>query len=257
MSLYMIFSDLHANLEALQCIHNFSKEMEPDKVLFLGDVVGYGASPCECVDFMRNWSGIVTLQGNHDFCAAGNFSDVEGYSKRAMSSLLWSHQQLNEEQVQWLYDRPGTFKLEQAGFSHSSWRNPKSFPYFRSSWQVIPAMWGVDIETLFVGHMHRERVWNVKNGIFVRGESPELNTPIYLDSKGKNVVQLGASGFLPQSMPSRTLKANVLLYDSDAKTVEYRQLDYDWESAMNKVLEMQESSDGDEGYTEIEIPRII
>ncbi|XPV74959.1 MAG: metallophosphoesterase family protein [Desulfovibrio sp.] len=257
MSLYLVFSDLHANLEALQCIHGYYKELQPDKVLFLGDVVGYGPSPCECVDFMRDWEGLVSLQGNHDFCAAGNFGDLEGYSRRAMSSLLWSNQQLDEEQQLWLRNRPNIFREKASGFAHSSWRKPQTFPYYRSTWQVIPAMWGVDIETLFVGHMHTERVWTVKNGIFVKDSFPEQGVPLALDSSGKNVVQLGAAGFLPESTPKRSLTANVMLYDSDADTIEYRSLDYDWETAMKKIEEMKLSVEEDEGYQEIEIPRII
>jgi predicted phosphodiesterase len=87
----MIFSDVHGNLEALKAVIEDSKQFSPVRKISLGDVVGYGPKPCECVDLVAQFVDQMVL-GNHDFAA---IESPFRFNRYALESIIWTKQQLN------------------------------------------------------------------------------------------------------------------------------------------------------------------
>ena len=87
-----IISDIHGNLEALQSVLAHIAEQSVDEIFCLGDIVGYGPNPCECLDLVIDKSQ-VSLLGNHD---QGAMFDPEGFNSGAERAIFWTRQQLEE-----------------------------------------------------------------------------------------------------------------------------------------------------------------
>ena len=84
-----IVSDIHGNLEALEAVLADIDSQGVDEVVCLGDVIGYGPNPCECIDRVMNFS--VCILGNHD---QGTLFDPEGFSSGAERAIFWTRQQM-------------------------------------------------------------------------------------------------------------------------------------------------------------------
>jgi hypothetical protein len=105
---YAIFTDIHANLEALEAVLakiDDLAQLEPiDQIWFLGDLVGYGPNPNECIDILRDRTDVI-IAGNHDWAAVGKI-DLEDFSEAARISAEWTAKQLTEEHREFLINLP-------------------------------------------------------------------------------------------------------------------------------------------------------
>ncbi len=105
---YAIFTDIHANLEALEAvlakIDELAQEKPVDQIWFLGDLVGYGPNPNECIAKIRGRTDVI-IAGNHDWAAVGKI-DLEDFSEAARISAEWTAAQLTEEHRTFLADLP-------------------------------------------------------------------------------------------------------------------------------------------------------
>ena len=97
----LIISDIHSNLEALQSvIESAEKGSGFDQIWQLGDLVGYGPDPSECIEVIRSYDA-VGVAGNHDLAAIGKLS-VEAFNAYASMAALWTTEQLSQEQTKYL-----------------------------------------------------------------------------------------------------------------------------------------------------------
>ena len=124
---YAIFSDVHGNLEALMAVLTEYKRELVDTFICLGDIVGYGADPSQCLSIIRKLRAI-TVAGNHDWAAAGLFSLVN-FSVYAKESLSWTINQLNNQEKEFLSKLPLLFKDNNLTCVHSSLIMPDKFSY--------------------------------------------------------------------------------------------------------------------------------
>ncbi|HLQ29300.1 MAG TPA: metallophosphoesterase family protein [Ktedonobacteraceae bacterium] len=152
---YAIFTDIHANLEALEAvlakIDAIDKEKPIDQVWFLGDLVGYGPNPNECITTLRERTDVI-IAGNHDWAAVGKI-DLEDFSAAARISAEWTAEQLTEEHRTFLANLPERLDIDECTLVHGSPYGPlweyltsevlaeRSFQYFSSRY-------------CFVGHTH-------------------------------------------------------------------------------------------------------
>ena len=106
---FAVISDIHSNLEALTEVLRAVEAQKVDRVVSLGDIVGYGASPNPCCELVRNVAE-VTLLGNHDAAVAGRM-DYSFYYDAARHALDWSASVLSEENHAWLRSLPYTYRI--------------------------------------------------------------------------------------------------------------------------------------------------
>jgi diadenosine tetraphosphatase ApaH/serine/threonine PP2A family protein phosphatase len=152
---YAIFTDIHANLEALEAvlkkIDEIAREKPIDQIWFLGDLVGYGPNPNECITTLRERTDVI-IAGNHDWAAVGKI-DLEDFSAAARVSAEWTAEQLTEEHRTFLANLPERLEINECTLVHGSPYGPlweyltsevlaeRSFQYFSSRF-------------CFVGHTH-------------------------------------------------------------------------------------------------------
>ena len=122
-----ILSDIHANLEALVQVEAVLGRLGVDRVICLGDVVGYGASPNDCCERIRALASI-TLLGNHDAAVSGRM-DYAYYYDAARQALDWTVQQLDPDHLVWLRSLPYAHRVDDLAFSHGSPILPGEFDY--------------------------------------------------------------------------------------------------------------------------------
>lgn len=96
-----IFSDIHGNLEALEAFVAHAAQQHIDRYMCLGDIVGYGANPNECIDLIRSLPKINLVLGNHDAAAVWLISPY-AMQKEATEAILWTMEQLTESHAHFL-----------------------------------------------------------------------------------------------------------------------------------------------------------
>ena len=152
---YAIFSDIHANLEALEAvlakIDEIAKEEPIDQIWFLGDLVGYGPDPNECIVILRARTDVI-IAGNHDWAAIGKI-DLEDFSAAARISAEWTAKQLTEEHRGFLADLPERLDIDDCTLVHGSPYGPL-WEYLTSEILAERSFKHFSSRYCFVGHTH-------------------------------------------------------------------------------------------------------
>jgi predicted phosphodiesterase len=227
-----IISDIHSNLEALQAVLADIKAQGIEEIYCLGDVVGYGPNPRECVDLVMPCK--LVLLGNHD---QGAMFDPEGFNPSAERAIFWTRQQLEqadgnraakERRWEFLAERPRQSRDGEFLFVHGSARNPLNeyvFPEDIYNQRKMERIFALVDKYCFQGHTHVP-------GIFTENfqfHSPEdIDYAYKLDGR-KTLCNVGAVG-QPRDGDWR---ACYVVLDDD--TIRYRRVEYDVESTIKKI----------------------
>ncbi|MBX3425309.1 MAG: metallophosphoesterase family protein [Pirellulales bacterium] len=186
-----IISDIHGNLEALKSVLAHIAPQSVDEIYCLGDVVGYGPNPCECLDLVIE-SCKVGLLGNHD---QGAMFDPEGFNSGAERAIFWTRNQLENsggprDKIDRRWDYLGTLPRIQRDdpwlYVHGSPRNPVNeyvFPEDIYNQKKMEKLFGLITKGCFQGHTHVP-------GVFL--ESLEFISPDQCD----HAFQIGGERFM-------------------------------------------------------------
>ncbi len=130
---YAIISDVHSNLEALNAVLEKIEKEKVDDLLFLGDSVGYGPNPNECIDIIKKEARVL-LAGNHDHSVLG-LTDVEYFNPYAKAALEWTKEVLTNENMAFLNTLPITMRLqeEEIYLVHSTPKEPEQWHYLSNT----------------------------------------------------------------------------------------------------------------------------
>jgi diadenosine tetraphosphatase ApaH/serine/threonine PP2A family protein phosphatase len=225
-----ILSDVHANYEALSAVLEAYQDENIDEYYCLGDTVGYGGSPNECADLVRRCCK-ATVLGNHDAAVAGRM-DYSYYYEAARHALDQHAQWLSPENMQWLRDLPYQLDLEEHDvlLCHGSPVRLEEFEYIFAPEQArecLPLFDDLGHITL-LGHSHLCKVFALTR------TSVEELPPVDFDLEPdkKYICSVGSVG-QPRDYDNR---ASYTVFDSVAKHFEFKRVEYDIESAADKVL---------------------
>jgi len=224
-----IISDIHSNVEALTEVMKVIDHQKVDRLVSLGDIVGYGASPNPCCEMVRQ-SAEVTLLGNHDAAVAGRM-DYSFYYDAARHALDWSANVITDENLGWLRSLPYTYRIGDVGFSHGSPIEPRSYEYIFALEQARELMpHAVDLpEVTFIGHSHLCKAFAIGNG-----EVNDVVAQKFGIRKGyKYIISVGSVG-QPRDYDNR---ACFVICDTDARTVEYLRVEYDIEASAQRIFD--------------------
>lgn len=111
-------SDVHGNLPALEAALAVCRQLEVDRYISVGDAVGYGPNPGECIDRLQE-IGAVAVTGNHELFLLGRLSG-DGFGQRALSSLRWTRDVIGPERLRWLSALPDRETLGPIVMAHAS-----------------------------------------------------------------------------------------------------------------------------------------
>ena len=221
---YAIIADIHGNLEALQAVLKDAKEQAVTHYACLGDVVGYGANPKECLDIVREMK-IPTIKGNHDeYCSSGK--DPEGFNEYAREAILWTRAQMTEDDLKWLKDLKYIRIMANFTLVHSTLDGPNHWGYIFDKLEAAASFPYQQTPLCFFGHTHVPlafiRDTAVRGGIYSKFK---------IEAGRKYLINVGSVG---QSRDG-VAKATYLTYDINSGQIELRRLDYDMDTAMDKI----------------------
>ncbi len=154
MTLYTVISDVHGNLEALGSVLDAIKNEIPGAILFLGDSVGYGPNPNECINILKRKTEIM-LPGNHDNAALG-LTTMENFNPYARAAIEWTKEVLNSENKDFLNRLPLTraLKGDSIFLVHSSPKEPEQWHYLQHTGDARVNFSFFSENMCFIGHSH-------------------------------------------------------------------------------------------------------
>lgn len=227
-----IVSDIHGNLEALEAVLANIANESVDSIYCLGDIVGYGPNPRECIDRVISFDQ--SILGNHD---QGALYDPEGFSSGAERAIFWTRDQLempngDSEQMakrwQFLSELPRTVREGPFTFVHGSVRNPLSeyvFPEDTHNPKKLERLFAMIERYAFQGHTHVPGVFT-EDGRFL---SPNEIGGKYSLGNSKLMINVGSVGQPRDGDP----RACYLLLTENA--IEYRRVQYPLEKTVAKI----------------------
>jgi predicted phosphodiesterase len=222
---YAILGDIHGNLEAIQAVLADAKEQQCAKFACLGDIVGYGPNPKECLDIIRELDCPVVL-GNHDeYCA--NDRELVGFNPVAADGIKWTRTQLTAEQREWLANLKYVRVIESFTIVHATLDLPEKWAYVFDKLAAAASFNYQHTAVCFNGHTHVPIA-------FIRGDrgiQGGLYTKIKIEVGRKYFINAGSIG----QPRDRNPKTGYVIFDLVNNMVELRRVEYDFRATQKKV----------------------
>jgi predicted phosphodiesterase len=222
----LVISDIHGNLTALETVVEHAEAF--DAVWCLGDVVGYGPDPNECVEYLQTLPNLVCLLGNHDAAAIDKI-DVSTFNKEARISISWMKRRMTKENLAVLQSLPSRLQIGDVTLAHASPRQP-IVEYILDSYTATENFQAFDTPYCFVGHTHLPVHYVIRHASrFARPIVPEPNT-----AKELHVRSINNPGSVGQPR-DRDNRASYVIYDIESKVWDYRRVEYDFISVQRRM----------------------
>jgi predicted phosphodiesterase len=223
---YAVIADIHSNLEALEVVLRDTKEQKCTHYSCVGDVVGYGANPKECLDIVRSM-GMPVVKGNHDeYCSSEE--ELEGFNPHAAEAVNWTRKQLSVEDRKWLRELKYIRLVASFSMVHATLDGPQRWGYVFDKLAAAASFTYQNTSVCFFGHTHVPVAF-VRDSM-VRGGT---YSKFKVEPGKKYFVNVGAVGQPRDGNP----KAGYVIYDMNEGSIELRRLDYDIPKAQKKIME--------------------
>jgi len=230
---YAIVSDIHSNLQALHAVLRDIDNHNCDVIISLGDIVGYGGEPNECIGLLREIS-VTSIKGNHDRVAAG-IEEPVNFNPIAREAALWTRDNLTYGNKEYLNNLPDNKDYGEFIIVHGAISDPDK--YINGIYEAeteFDLLGGAEI--CFFGHTHVSAVYARTNrkvrNIYVNKIPPDKSS-LYIELE-KHVMCLINPGSVGQPR-DRDPRASYIVYDNSG-SVEFRRVGYDVESAQKKII---------------------
>lgn len=225
---FALLADIHSNLAAFESV---LKDLETrggfDKIWCLGDMVGYGPQPNECIARLRQFDH-VCIAGNHDWAAIGKMDTFE-FNPEAAIAAQWTAQELIAESRDYLTALPLILNVDGFTLAHGSPREPiweyllslsaakENFGYFESTYCLV-------------GHSHVPLVFEFDGTqVMLR----ELGEAAFMLSSNRMIINPGSVGQPRDGDP----RASYAIYDSETKNIGHFRVEYDIAATQKKMTE--------------------
>lgn len=225
---YAILSDVHSNTKALRRVLDAAHKAGAERVICLGDVVGYGPDPAGAVRLCREECDVV-LMGNHDAAVCG-LRSMETMSEHAEKCALLHRAMLDKEDLDWLRSLPYVHREDGFAAAHGEWCRPEAFGYVADFAEIRNQLWELakdDLQVLFLGHTHAP----------MSADWGFISPIASLDARDMAFVQDHIYFANPGSVgyPRVRRAATYAIYDSQAKTVTHHSIEFDIEEYMSDL----------------------
>lgn len=215
----LIVSDVHSNLEAFQAvIEDAEKHGGFNEIWSLGDLVGYGPNPSECVELLRSHEH-KAVAGNHDLAAVGNIS-TDRFNPHAAAANRWTAAQLTQNHAEYISMLPLTLEIDEFTLAHGSPRDPV-WEYLITEEAAIACFTHIDTYWCIVGHSHVPFLCIPRADGAAFMAFPEERA-VQLDDKAL-IINPGSVG-QPRDQDPR---ASYVIYDDEKQTVIHHRVEYD------------------------------
>jgi predicted phosphodiesterase len=222
-----VISDVHGNRQALEAVLADVARQKVDATWCLGDLVGYGADPNDCVSMVLQTCDIC-LAGNHDLAVTGDIS-LDEFSRGAAMAARWTQDVLRDENLEALKQLEPQQRVDGFGLFHASPRDP-IWEYVLSSLLAELCLESAEQDVSLIGHSHVALAFVKREGELATGESRRNNDTVSL-VEGQWLLNPGSVGQPRDGDP----RAAWLLLDVDKKTATWRRVDYDVAGAQSAI----------------------
>ncbi len=224
-----IMADLHSNIEATKAVLKALDDIGPERIICLGDIVGYNADPNAVIDIIRERT-ITRIIGNHDAIVSGLEDPSFFYSSKALVALEWHLEHVREDNRQWLAKAPKQAVFEEQFLAvHGA---PSDRDAYINDWldamREFAALDGTGTRVCFFGHSHRPSIFGEYNCVATTAKSSKLT----LSPSNRYLINPGSVGQPRDHDP----RAAFGLFDTEAMTFEFCRVEYDVASVARKVI---------------------
>jgi diadenosine tetraphosphatase ApaH/serine/threonine PP2A family protein phosphatase len=223
---YAIFSDVHSNIEALDAA--LALIGADDELLCLGDIVGYGPNPNECVEKIQALA-TATVLGNHDVAAIDNFG-LAYFNPAAREAMRWTQRVISKENSAWLNSLGYEFRMPEFLLVHGAPKN--YFEYILDKAGAGRAFAATDAPIIFIGHTHIAEYYALGADGAIAHKHLQQGGEVVLEPGVRYIVNVGSIG-QPRDLNPR---ASFGLYDPEARTVKIVRFDYPIARVQEKIV---------------------
>lgn len=226
-----ILGDIHSNVEALDTVLEDCRREGVEDFLCTGDVVGYNADPCACVERIRAL-GCPVVIGNHDSYVSSENRNVDDFNPNAAAVVEWTRLQLSEDDLAWLRSLPFSRPHKGMTLVHATMDRPENFGYVFDNYQAEANFMNQKTGICFHGHTHCPMIYEkAQDGVF-RINPAELKDGVFKIPFGrKYFINVGSVGQPRDGDP----RASYVIFDTVTKEVRFRRLAYDVAAVQAKI----------------------
>jgi predicted phosphodiesterase len=224
---YAILSDVHGNIESLQ--RAIALTDESDHILCLGDIVGYGPNPNECVELLRNRAKHAVL-GNHDLAALENFG-VEYFNDAARAAIAWTQGVLTEDNRAWLNGL--SYEIRYPDFLMVHGAPVDYFEYILDKRTAAKAFALTDAPLIFIGHTHIAEYWVQEPDGTIGHKHMQHGGELIFAEGCRYIIDVGSIGQPRDLNP----EASFVFYDAQKRAVEWVRYPYPIGEVQHKIHE--------------------
>ena len=224
-----ILSDIHGNLEALNAVMSDLKEFKPDRIVCLGDLIGYGPDPEAVIDIVAS-HGISCVRGNHE-AALSSENALSWLNFMARENNIATKALLSEKSLEFCAALPQSISFEESCFVHGC--PPDSmlkYLYLLSDGDIASLVESLPEKRFFVGHTHDLQLITVSGGEITRAKLTE--GILKFNDESRYFINVGSVGH-PRDGNSR---AKYVIWDSDDGTLQVRAVPYPAEMTAEKIV---------------------
>lgn len=228
---YLIFTDIHGNLESYLALLKFIQRRKIDYYIFLGDLVGYGASPNEIIQKVRALKPLSIIRGNHDKAVCG-LDSVQTFNPIAASAIHWTAENTLKKNMDFLCRLKMGPKIIHDNIMICHGAPFDEDHYVFGEFDAAESFEHITTPICFFGHTHFPFVYAEKDhlveGTFLTGNSNEIK----LEKGVKYLINPGSVG----QPRDRNPLAACAIYNSKTRKVKFYRMEYDIEEAQRKIL---------------------
>lgn len=225
---HALISDIHGNLEALQAVLADIEQQNVDAIHCLGDIIGYGCNPVECLELVTDRCEKVLL-GNHEFALLGLLSDIH-LNAFARESMDWTRTRVTDREISVIADFLLEANIEGAYLVHSSPYEPDQWHYILSVSEANVSLNSMSESLGFFGHTHVPNIF----ALYPDGRCrAKVGCDFSPDAECKYLVNVGSVGQPRDNDP----RSCYLVYDSSQNEISYRRVEYDLELTQSKMAD--------------------
>jgi len=223
---YAIISDIHGNLEALESVLAEIEKQQVDSILCLGDIVGYGPNPNECVGLIKDRAEI-TLAGNHDYAPLGKL-DVTYFNPWARAAIEWTADRLTKDSVDFLLSLPLKEVVDGFTIVHATPHHPDEWNYITTIGDAVKNFADFDNQICFIGHSHVPLIVALTE----QDDYLVLNdNPLKLQPERRYIINVGSVGQPRDSNPL----ASFGILDEEQHVFELHRVEYNIAATQEKI----------------------
>ncbi|MGB8400459.1 metallophosphoesterase family protein [Bradyrhizobium sp.] len=228
--LLALFADVHANRQAFGACLASARARGAEKLICLGDYVGYGADPEWAVETVMDLaeSGAMAVRGNHD-SAVGTMT--ESMNAEAQAAIEWTRGRLGVAERRFLAELPLTRQEDDRLYVHSEASSPSTWRYVRNALDAARSIMASAAQITFCGHIHRPALYSMSSAAKMTGFVPTSGVPVPLLPGRRWLAVLGSVGQPRDGNPA----ASFAMFDTEAREITYCRVPYDVETAANRI----------------------